>query len=116
MPEAATTVGEVAAVRTKNAGPFWVTIDVFANDDNGYRQLAAGRALTAEAVGALYQVPAGSILVFWLPDLLAVKISFPRASPQGTLEDRDMHAGQQHVPLLLAPITTPASDDPGARA
>jgi hypothetical protein len=28
-----------------------------------------------------------------------VKISFPRPTTQGGVEDRDMHAGQQHVPL-----------------
>jgi hypothetical protein len=26
-------------------------------------------------------------------------VSFPRPAPQGGVQDRDMHAGQQHVPL-----------------
>jgi hypothetical protein len=28
-----------------------------------------------------------------------VKVSFPRPIVQGSLRDRDMHAGQHHVPL-----------------
>jgi Domain of unknown function (DUF4387) len=34
-----------------------------------------------------------------LPGILAVKISFPRSVTAGSFEDRDLHAGQQHVPL-----------------
>jgi hypothetical protein len=29
-----------------------------------------------------------------------VKISYPRATPQGGMVERDMHAGQQYVRLL----------------
>ncbi|WP_171055531.1 MULTISPECIES: DUF4387 family protein [unclassified Nonomuraea] len=28
-----------------------------------------------------------------------MKISFPRPVPQGSLRDRDIHAGQHHVPF-----------------
>jgi hypothetical protein len=34
-----------------------------------------------------------------VPDLRVVKVSFPRPITQGSLHDRDMHAGQHHVPL-----------------
>ena len=37
--------------------------------------------------------------IFRLPSIRVVKISFPRPTTQGGVEDRDMHAGQQHVPL-----------------
>jgi len=47
----------------------------------------------------VHQVPAGQIRIFWLPSLRAIKISFPRPAPQGSFTDRDMHAGQQHIPL-----------------
>jgi hypothetical protein len=29
-----------------------------------------------------------------------IKISYPRATPQGWIVDRDMHSGQQYVRLL----------------
>jgi hypothetical protein len=94
------TVGEVAElVRSKNAGPFWQTLDVFLPDDDAYRLIAESSALDEAAVAELYQVPAASISIFRLPSIRVVKISFPRPVVQGGVQDRDMHAGQQHVPL-----------------
>jgi Domain of unknown function (DUF4387) len=37
--------------------------------------------------------------IFRIPDLHVVKGSLPRPVAQGSLHDRDMHAGQHHVPL-----------------
>jgi hypothetical protein len=37
--------------------------------------------------------------IFRIPSLNVVKISFPRPVSQDSLRDRDMHAGQHHVPL-----------------
>jgi hypothetical protein len=94
------TVGEVAElVRSKNAGPFWQTLDVFLPDDDTYRLVAESPALDEAAVAARYQVQVGSISIYRLPSIRVVKISFPRPVSQGGVQDRDMHAGQQHVPL-----------------
>ncbi|MFC5830986.1 DUF4387 family protein [Nonomuraea insulae] len=51
---------------------------------------------------------AGTIQMFRIPSLNVVKTSFPRPVSQGSLWDRDMHAGQHHVPLavLRVPVTT----------
>lgn len=86
-------------VRAKNAGPFWMTLDVFLLDDPAYERAAADGVITPEVIGRLYDVAAESVRIFRLPDLQVIKISFPRAVSQGSLEDRDMHSGQQHVPL-----------------
>jgi hypothetical protein len=61
----------------------------------------------ADVVARLYDVPADGIQIFRLPALNVVKISFPRPVPQGSLRDRDVHAGQHHVPLaqLEIPLT-----------
>jgi hypothetical protein len=103
-------------VRSKNAGPFWLTIEVFLPDDAAYRIAAA--VITADAVGALYRVAPGSVQVFRIPQLRVVKVSFPRPVGQGTLHDRDMHAGQHHVPLaslsVLARLRYRGSADPPA--
>jgi hypothetical protein len=94
------TIGAVAElVRSKNAGPFWQTLDIFLPDDASYRLVAETPALDEATVARLYGVPAESITIYRLPAIRVVKISFPRPSTQGGVEDRDMHAGQQHVPL-----------------
>jgi hypothetical protein len=104
-------IGDLAdLVRSKNAGPFWQTLDVFLPDDESYRMVAESPSVTEESVAGLYQVDPDTVLIFRLPDIRVLKISFPRRSVQGGVSDRDMHAGQQHVPLagllLEAPSTT----------
>jgi hypothetical protein len=56
-------------------------------------------------VAARYDVAPSDVKVFRLPNLHAIKISFPRPSAQGGAGDRDMHAGQQYVPLLDVEIS-----------
>ena len=87
-------------VRSKNAGPFWITIDIFFNDDEDFRRYASSPALRREAVGALYGVPSHLLKRFEVPALLTVKLSYPRETPQGGALERDMHGGQQYVRLL----------------
>lgn len=96
----APTIGEVARlVRSKNAGPFWQTLDVFFDDDAGFDAVAHAPALDPEVIGSLYRVDPATVRIFRLPSIRVVKISFPRRTAQGGVADRDMHAGQQHVPL-----------------
>lgn len=106
-------VGELAAnVRAKNAGPFWLTLDVFLDNDEDFRRLVGSGAITRETIGTAYQVDPSTVDVFEIPALRAIKISFPRIEPAGSFHDRDQHAGQQHIPLAALPIpeqpTTPA--------
>jgi hypothetical protein len=86
-------------VRSKNAGPFWQTLDVFLPDDDTYRFVAESPNLSEDVIARLYRVAAEDVKIFRLPSIRVVKISFPRPTTQGGVEDRDMHAGQQHVPL-----------------
>ncbi|KHL16095.1 UNVERIFIED_CONTAM: hypothetical protein LK11_18180 [Mumia flava] len=101
-------MGELALeVRSKNAGPFWVTMELFMRDAASYR-LAADEAYVSEQVIAhLYRVDADDVQIFRIPSLNVVKISFPRPISQGSLRDRDMHAGQHHVPLALVRVPRP---------
>jgi hypothetical protein len=94
------TIGEVAhLVRSKNAGPFWQTLDVFLDDDDAYETVAAAPAINPQTIGDLYHVDPDTVRIFRLPAIRVVKVSFPRRVAQGGIADRDMHAGQQHVPL-----------------
>lgn len=94
------TLGDIAElVRSKNAGPFWQTLDVFLPDDDSYRLVAESPVIDEATIARLYRVPADDVTIYRLPAIRVVKISFPRPTPQGGVEDRDMHAGQQHVPL-----------------
>ena len=87
-------------IRSKNAGPFWVTVDIFCDTDEAYRRVAESPVISAETVAALYGTDAEAVKLFRLPDLKVVKLSFPRRRPQGSPGERDMHSGQQYIPLL----------------
>jgi hypothetical protein len=105
MPDAPLTVGDLSElVRSKNAGPFWLTFEVFLRDADAYRTATASGAINAEAIAKAYNVPADTVQIFELPELEVVKVSFPRTVSQGSTHDRDMHAGQQHVPLAALPV------------
>ena len=101
-------LGHVAdLVRSKNAGPFWMTLDVFLPTDDAFERVVRSGVVDPEVIGALYRTPADGIRIFQLPALRAVKITFPRPTTQGSFGDRDMHSGQQE--LLLASIPVPDS-------
>jgi Domain of unknown function (DUF4387) len=98
MTDTPRTLGELALeVRSKNAGPFWMTLEAFMPDEQAYR--IADALITPELISELYQVAPVSLQIFRIPDLHVVKVSFPRPVAQGSLRDRDMHAGQHHIPL-----------------
>lgn len=100
---ASQTLDELAdLVRAKNAGPFWLTLDVFLPTDDVYDRVVASDVVDPEVIASLYRTPPETVQVFTMPALRAIKISFPRPVVQGSFSDRDMHSGQQHI--LLAEI------------
>ena len=87
-------------VRSKNAGSYWITVDLFFIDDDAYGRYADAPAIGVAALGKMFEVAAVQIKRFAVPDLNVVKLSYPRAQPQGGAVERDMHGGQQYVRLL----------------
>ncbi|MDB5817932.1 MAG: hypothetical protein JWQ11_1572 [Rhizobacter sp.] len=95
------TVREVCQhVRSKNAGPFWITIDLSFKDQASFDAWSHAPQFEPAAIAALYGVDAGQVKRFWMRDLSVLKISYARHEPQGGRVERDMHGGQQYVRLL----------------
>ena len=95
------TLASLARVlRSKNAGPTLLTIDIFFEDAAGYAQAAASPALSVPAVAALYQVDPAQVQRHLLPALLAIKYALPRRLCAGTPGDGDVYGAQQHAPML----------------
>lgn len=81
-------VREIAQkVRSKNAGPFWITIDIFCGGPEAYDQLRSRLATdrVARALGG------AEVKRFDIAALHVIKFSAPRPEIQGSLRDRDMH-------------------------
>lgn len=90
----------VSKVRTKNAGPFWLTIDIFCGTQDAY-EAVRDRIRTAH-VAEVFNAPAQTLKRFDIPDLNVIKFSLPRPQVQGALDDRDMHGASWAA--LLAEI------------
>ena len=79
-------------IRSKNAGPFWVTIDIFCDDDTSFKRLSHGLD-TQQLAKALNQME-HTIKRFDIESLNVIKFSLPRPVVQGHRLDRDMHGAQ----------------------
>lgn len=98
-----TTLGEQAVkVRSKNAGPFWLTIDIFCGDPETFARIAA--ALDSPRVAQLYGTPLQLLKRFDIAELSVIKFSLPRPVVQGSREDRDMHGAQWAALLEELPL------------
>lgn len=85
-----TKLADIAAkVRSKNAGPFWLTLDIFCDTPEIFARTCG--ALTSERVAAAFRMDAEDLKRFEIADLNVLKFSLPRPEVQGTRSDRDMH-------------------------
>ncbi len=91
----------VEKVRSKNAGPFWLTIDVFCGNSDAFARVAA---LSTARVAALFGVDEAAMKRFDIADLNVVKFSVPRPVIQGTRADRDMHGAAWGCLLAELPL------------
>lgn len=87
-------------VRSKNAGPRRLTLDLMFANDEDYRRVAQSPAINREAIAAIYAVPPDDVTVIPYPVGRAIKIVLARAIMAGDPGDFDVYGAQQHAPLL----------------
>ena len=87
-------------IRSKNAGPRRLTLDIILGSDADYQRVVQAPALGAENVGRLYDVPAEQVTVIPYPVGRAIKIVMARSIMAGDPGDQDVYGAQQHAPLL----------------
>ncbi|WP_137897168.1 DUF4387 family protein [Sphingomonas sp. 2SG] len=99
------TVSDVCRyVRSKNAGPFWITVDLFFKDAKLFARHAATETLSRDALARIFRADPAQVKWFAIPNLLVIKFSYPRVEAQGGALERDMHGGQQFVEILDLPL------------
>lgn len=106
------TIGELAqVVRSKQAGPYRLTLDIVFDDPAVYEQVRRSGVITKELIAGLYGVPLESItaLVDFEPGR-AFKITMRRQITAGDPGDTDVYGACQAAPLLDIAI---AWDDEG---
>ena len=96
------TLKEVATViRSKNAGPYELTLDVIFSDKEVFEAFCQKKVLTPEVVAKLYQIDVKDVIsIVEFPPAMAVKATIVRPIASGALGERDVYGAQQHVPLM----------------
>ena len=99
-----TLIDAVTSVRSKNAGPYSLTFDLFFPNEEVYNDVVDRNVLTKEGIAELYSIDPAVVKIFPFKPALAIKVSIPRLLPGGSPGDTDVAGGQQFVPLLSIPL------------
>lgn len=96
------TLYELAKVlRSKNSGPFELTMDVIFDNKDYYEKVKNSGIITKELVCKLYNIEEKDIstLVFFDP-AMAFKVTIKRPIDSGSIGETDVYGAQQHAPLM----------------
>lgn len=88
-------------LRSKNAGPFQLTVDIIFDDEKTYRLVKDSGVINQQLICERFRVKPGDVyaVVFYDP-ALAVKITIKRRVDSGSIADTDVYGAQQHAPLI----------------
>jgi hypothetical protein len=87
-------------IRSKNAGPFQLTIDVMFEDRATYERVLESGVLSQECFSSLYRTPVDDVKIINYEAANSIKITIPRPVISGDLGDGDMMGGQLYGPLV----------------
>ena len=88
------------ACKSKNAGPFELTLDVLFHDLETFERVRRSGRITPEVIAALYSVRPEDVLFTEYPPAFAYKATIRRRIPSGAVGDTDVYGAQQHAYLL----------------
>lgn len=86
---------EASVFRSKNAGPFLITVDIMFDEKDKFDRAVKSGAIARKSIAACYVLPEKSIKIYIFPPAMAVKIVFPRKISSGAPGDRDVYGAQQ---------------------
>lgn len=90
-----------SVIRSKNAGPYELTLDIMFTAEDIYRRVVERGAIDAPLISRLYRIPESDIIELIAFDpARAIKITIRRPRVAGDLGETDVYGAQQHAPLL----------------
>ncbi len=89
-----------SVVRSKNAGPLLLTLDVMLPDAATFGRVVASGVLEPAAIAALYGVPQSTVETIEHAATNTVKVTMRRPVRAGDPDDSDLYGAQQYTPLL----------------
>ena len=94
-------LGDIAkACKSKNAGPFELTLDIMFGDAATFERVRATGVITPALIARLYNVAESAVVFTEFPPAYAWKATIERRIPSGAVGDTDVYGAQQHAPLL----------------
>lgn len=88
-------------IRSKNAGPFELTLDVLLKDQEMFEKLRKAEVINKKVIAELYRIPEADVIsIVYFPNAKAIKATIVRPLPSGALGERDVYGAQQHAPLV----------------
>lgn len=91
-------------IRSKNAGPFTLTLDLIFKEADDFEKVLASSGFTARRIAELYHADPEKVQIHPFRRILAIKITMPRPVSSGAPCDCDVYGSQQHFPLALLEI------------
>ena len=95
-------------IRSKNAGPFRITMDILFKDRETFLRVQRSGSISPQAIATAYRIPVSAISSFFEVEMAnAIKVTLKRPRPQGVVGDGDTYGCQQHAPLLNLMVDWP---------
>jgi hypothetical protein len=90
-----------SVLRSKNAGPYLITLDLIFKDRRAYEAVRDGRLISRETIATAYGISEDDVAVLeYIDGLKAVKATYKRRHPAGSPGDTDCFGMAQEAPLL----------------
>lgn len=92
-------------IRSKNASPFLITLDVFFEQREAYDRVKRSGVLAAAHVAERYGLPESAVRgPYYVDQALGIKLTLLRRHPTHAHGSSDCYGAQQHLPLASLEI------------
>lgn len=107
MTETMVPLTDIATVvRSKNAGPHRLTLDIIFGDSATLEQVLRGGSLSPDKVAEIYGLTEKELSSWYIFRAgHALKFTFIRPIRQGSEGETDIYGAQQHAPLMSMSVT-----------
>lgn len=88
-------------IRSKNSGPFELTLDIIFKDFKTYAKVKETGSINKALIASLYKIPEEKVLTLaYFDPAKAIKATIVRPIGSGDIGETDVYGSQQHAPLL----------------
>ena len=87
-------------LRSKNAGPYTLTVDFLFDDKSIYEKVKISSSLKENEIARFYKIDPQNVKIYYFDKANGIKVTIPRKISSGSSEDTDVYGAQQHMPLM----------------